>query len=219
MAEVFISYARTDSGFARDLTTALQELERDPWIDWRDLPEGSEWPPEIFTAIEAADNFLFIISPDSLRSPMCGKEVALAVAKKKRIITIRQRPFDPKELFPGLGDIEWFDYAEVGFKETFRRLIDALDTDRDWVGQHTELASRARAWHTRGRHNDYLLRGMELRGAIGWLDQARTIKTQQPTELQRQFIRASEEREQETEKQWQQLERRTAALGERREEF
>lgn len=73
MAEVFISYARTDQGFARDLNTALQKLQRDTWIDWSSIPDSAQWRAEIFAAIEAADNFLFIISPDSLRSWMCGQ--------------------------------------------------------------------------------------------------------------------------------------------------
>jgi hypothetical protein len=71
MAEVFISYARTDQGFVRDLNAALQKLNRDTWIDWRSIPDSAEWRAEIFAAIEAADNFLFIISPDS-SAPGCA---------------------------------------------------------------------------------------------------------------------------------------------------
>jgi hypothetical protein len=48
MAEVFISYARTDHGFARDLNTALQKLQRDTWIDWRSIPDSAQWRAEIF---------------------------------------------------------------------------------------------------------------------------------------------------------------------------
>ena len=70
MAEVFISYAREDQGFARDLNATLQKLQRDTWIDWRSIPDSAQWRAEIFAAIEAADNFLFIISPDSVRSWM-----------------------------------------------------------------------------------------------------------------------------------------------------
>ena len=62
MAEVFISYARTDQGFAHDLNAALQKLQRDTWIDWRSIPDSAQWRAEIFAAIEAADNFLFIIT-------------------------------------------------------------------------------------------------------------------------------------------------------------
>src|SRR5664280_3506477 len=98
MAEVFISYARTDQGFARDLNAALEKLQRDTWIDWRSIPDSAEWRAEIFAAIDAADNFLFIISPDSLRSEICGQEVAHAVANKKRIVTILYHPADPDAL-------------------------------------------------------------------------------------------------------------------------
>ena len=65
MAEVFISYAREDQGFARDIHAALQKVNRDTWIDWRSIPDSAKWRAEIFAAIEAADNFLFVISPDS----------------------------------------------------------------------------------------------------------------------------------------------------------
>ncbi len=88
MAEVFISYAREDQGFARDLHAALQKVNRDTWIDWRSIPDSAKWRAEIFAAIEAADNFLFIISPDSVKSWMCGQEVSHAVANNKRLITI-----------------------------------------------------------------------------------------------------------------------------------
>jgi hypothetical protein len=41
MAEVFISYAREDRGFARDIHAALQKVNRDTWIDWRSIPDSS----------------------------------------------------------------------------------------------------------------------------------------------------------------------------------
>jgi len=91
MAEVFISYASKDKGFALDLNAALQKLKRETWIDWRSTPDSAEWRAEIFAAIEASYNFLFIISPDSLHSWMCEQEVAHAVANRKRMVTILLR--------------------------------------------------------------------------------------------------------------------------------
>ena len=172
MAEVFISYAREDQGFARDLHAALQKVKRDTWIDWRSIPDSAEWRAEIFAAIEAADNFLFIISPDSLRSWMCGQEVAHAVANKKRIVTILYHPVDHDELLPGLKEIQWINYPELGFEPTFQRLITAIDTDLDWVRQHTRFGLRAAQWEANGRDNGFLLHGTELREAIRWLEQA-----------------------------------------------
>src|SRR5271157_6147412 len=139
MAEVFISYAVFCLKFARDLYTALQKVNRDTWIDWRSIPDSAQWRAEIFAAIEAADNFLFIISPDSLRSWMCGQEAAHAVANKKRIVTILYHPVNHDELLPGLKEIQWINYPELGFEETFRRLIAAIDTDLEWVRRHTRF--------------------------------------------------------------------------------
>jgi len=60
MAEVFISYARKDKGFARDLHDALKEANRDSWVDWHSIPYSTQWKAEIFAAIEGADNVLFV---------------------------------------------------------------------------------------------------------------------------------------------------------------
>ena len=193
MAEVFISYARADKGFALDLNAALQKLRRDTWIDWRNIPDSAQWRAEILANIEAADNFLFVISPESLRSKMCGLEVARAVANKKRIVTILHRPVDHDDLLPGLGEIQWIDYPELGFEQTFQRVIAAIDTDLDWVHQHTRFGLRATQWEANSRDNGFLLHRVELKEAIHWLAQAPTSKGRKPTELQEQYIRASDE--------------------------
>ena len=193
MAEVFISYARTDQGFARDIHAALQKVNRDTWIDWRSIPDSAKWRAEIFAAIEAADNFVFVISPDSVKSWMCGQEVSHAFTNNKRLITILYHPVESKKLLPALAQTQWIDYPNLGFEQTFERLIRALDTDLDWVRQHTRLFMRAAEWKANGRDNGFLLHGMELRDAIRWLEQAATIKDRKPTEIHEQYIRASEE--------------------------
>jgi WD40 repeat protein len=196
MAEVFISYARADQGFARDLNNALQKLNRDTWIDWRSIPDSAEWRAEIFAAVEAAENFLFIISPDSLRpESFCGPEVAHAFADKKRIITILYHPVDRNKLYPELGEIQWINYPELGFEETFGRLIAAIDTDREWVREHTLLKDKARGWNSKGRNDSFLLRGLELQEAVAWLAKATVVKAPRLLSLQEEFIRASQEHE------------------------
>ena len=193
MAEVFISYARKDKGFVRDIHAALQKVNRDTWIDWRSIPESAKWRAEIFAAIEAADNFLFIISPDSVKSWMCGQEVSHAVANNKRLITILYRSVEHKELLPALAEIQWIDYPRLGFEQTFERLITAIDTDLDWVRKHTRFLVRATEWESKGRDQGYVLHGTELKEAVRWLEQAAAIKGSKPTELQERYIGAGEE--------------------------
>ncbi|MDP6599762.1 MAG: toll/interleukin-1 receptor domain-containing protein, partial [Candidatus Poribacteria bacterium] len=43
----------------------LTARDREPWADWQDIPPTADWLAEIYRGIEAADSFLFIISPDS----------------------------------------------------------------------------------------------------------------------------------------------------------
>jgi WD40 repeat protein len=192
MAEVFISYARTDLGFARDLYVALEKSKRETWMDWRSIPDSAQWRREIFSAIEAADNFVFLVSPDSLRSGMCKQEVAYAVRKGKRVITILYHQVERRNLFPGLGAIQWINYPELGFKRTFEKLRAALNADLEWERKRTQLGLRATQWETNHGESGYLLYGEELGEALQWLEQAARIKSTQPTRLHEKYIRTSE---------------------------
>lgn len=58
------------------------------WVDWQDIPLTADWWKEICTGIEAADNFIFIISPESVRSKVCFDEIQRAVVHHKRIVPV-----------------------------------------------------------------------------------------------------------------------------------
>lgn len=94
MAEVFISYSRKDKDFVRRLGDGLVAHNREAWVDWKDIPLTSEWQQEILRNIEAADNFIFIISPDSVASGNCRKRSTmrqLTIRKCCRSSTVRCR--------------------------------------------------------------------------------------------------------------------------------
>ena len=93
MADVFVSYAREDIEFVRGLHAALGS-ERKIWVDWAGIPPSADWLREIHAAIEAAPSFIFVISPDSLASRVCGQELDHAALHKKRIIAVVHR--DPE---------------------------------------------------------------------------------------------------------------------------
>ena len=63
---VFISYSRKDIEFVRKLNDSLDSSEIEAWVDWEGIPPSSDWMDEIKRAVEGADAFLFVISPDSL---------------------------------------------------------------------------------------------------------------------------------------------------------
>ncbi|MFC1961229.1 toll/interleukin-1 receptor domain-containing protein [Chloroflexota bacterium] len=88
MADVFISYSRKDSDFVHQLYDALAKLDREIWVDWEDIPLTADWWREICTGIEAAHTFVFVISPDSIASPVCNLEIAHALQNKKRLVPV-----------------------------------------------------------------------------------------------------------------------------------
>ena len=112
MADVFISYSRKDEAFVRRLHEGLAEINRDVWVDWQSIPPTAEWMKEIFTSIEAADNFLFVVSPDACASHMCQEEVAYAEANHKRLIPIVCRPVKHGDLPPALARIQWIPFPD-----------------------------------------------------------------------------------------------------------
>ena len=88
MSHIFISYSRKDIDFAQKIVDALAANDLDTWIDWKSIPKGEDWEQEIYRGIEEADAFLFLVSPDSVASEMCNKEIDHAVANGKRILPI-----------------------------------------------------------------------------------------------------------------------------------
>ncbi|MEM7345388.1 MAG: TIR domain-containing protein, partial [Chloroflexota bacterium] len=188
MNEVFISYSRKDKSFAQKLDAALRASGRDPWVDWEDIPLTSDWWAEIQAGIEAADSFVFIISPDSASSKVCGEEIDHATLHHKRIVPLVYR--DTKDVPEALTHLNWVFCRETDdFDAAFESLLTAMDTDLPWVKAHTRLTQQAVEWNTNGRKESFLLRGDTLVAA----EEMQTQPDRKPrlTGLQQQYIQAS----------------------------
>lgn len=83
--KIFISYAHSNTDKALSLRQALDIHEI--WFDQR-LNIGQEWWAEIEKQIAATDCFLFLLSPDSLASDYCQKELDLALRLQKSIAPV-----------------------------------------------------------------------------------------------------------------------------------
>ena len=94
MTGVFISYSRRDKDFVGKLRDALSARKYDVWVDWKDIPPSTEWLNEIRGGIDGADAFIYLISPDSVSSEVCARELGHAVEQHKRIIPVVRRDPD-----------------------------------------------------------------------------------------------------------------------------
>ena len=86
--QVFISYSRRDTEFVKKLDESLKQEGLEVWVDWEDIPLSANWMEEIEAGIEGADVFVFVISPDSLASEVCRKELNYAMMRNKRFIPV-----------------------------------------------------------------------------------------------------------------------------------
>ena len=183
MADVFISYSRKDKAFVTRLHDALNVRQRDTWVDLEDIPPTSEWREKIRAGIEGARAFIFVLSPDSVVSDECLKEVKSAVAGHKRLIPVVCREVESKTAPVELRNLNWIFIREQDeFEKKLDILLTAVDTDLEWVDAHTALLQKATEWDRKSRENSLLLRGVELREAENWQVKS-TEKEPKPTQL------------------------------------
>ncbi len=81
--EVFISYSRKDKEFVRRLYEALKRRDHEAWVDWEDIRPTEEFMQAIYAAIEGADTFISVLTPDSIASICCGCETAHTEMRQK----------------------------------------------------------------------------------------------------------------------------------------
>src|SRR5437773_8966884 len=192
MADIFISYARENKDFVHRLDESLKRRGRESWVDWEGIRPTEEFMQAIYGAIEAADTFIFVLTPDSVASVVCGREISHAAAHNKRMVPIVAQDVDAAAVPEPLAKLQWI-FCRDGddFEKATDTLISALDTDLKWVHAHTRLLTRAIEWNANGKNNSFVLRGDDLRSAEQWLAEAGAQKERQPTALQTEYIIAS----------------------------
>jgi TPR repeat protein len=218
---VFISYSRDDLYFANQLDAALKAYGFECFIDREGISGGEEWKQRLGNLIRDADTVVFVLSPTSARSEICAWEVGEAARLGKRILPVNCRPLEGAMPPPRLRDLNYiFFYADPkvldsGFGTGLLSLVEALNTDFDWLREHTRYLQRATEWNRGGRPANRLLSGDDIAEARAWA--ARRPKTApEPTALHLDFIRASEEEaEARLSAQRKQLEEMAAAQDER----
>ena len=191
--DVFVSYAREDKEFVeQQLTKALAAHGKDVWIDVEDIRGGaSDWRASVWAGIESATVMVFVLTPDSLASTVCGEEVQRGDELNKRIIPVLRRSVEGLELPPALSRPNWIlARPEDDFDTSVAALIDALELDEAWVEQHARLSQRTGEWLRHNRDGSYLLRGSDLDDAERWLDEQAGHR-EAPTAEQITYITAS----------------------------
>lgn len=88
---IFVSYAHKDSPLVFPI---LEELDRRGYRVWYDdgIVPGSEWPENIAQHLDGCSLTLAFISPNSIASANCRREVTFALSKRKAFLGIVLQP-------------------------------------------------------------------------------------------------------------------------------
>jgi len=219
---VFISYSRRgDLEFADQLDAALNACGFECFIDRQAISGGEDWKRRLGNLICESDTVVFVLSPTSARSDICEWEAEEAHRLGKRILPVIWRPLEGVSPPKRLRERNYiFFYADpeaapgAGFGTGLAKLIAALNTDFDWLREHTRYLQRAIEWDRGGRPANRLLSGDDIAEANAWAKRG-PKSAPEPTPLQLDFIRASEEEaEARSSAQRKQLEAMAAAQAE-----
>src|SRR5258707_7583767 len=192
MSDLFISYSRRDAIFVRRLYDALRVADRTVWVDWEGIPFSAEWKGEIYSAIEAADAFVFVITVHSIDSEISDEDVAHAVKHNKRLVPILLGPVEDQAVPASIRERNWLPFLdERDFGKSFTSLVNTIDADLDWVKSHTRLLTRAIEWNDKKRDSSFDLRGSDLHHAEALISEASTGKDPMLTPLQIEYVVAS----------------------------
>lgn len=195
MSDVFLSYSRKDGEFVRKLHKAFNDIEKEVWVDFEDIPLSADWWKEIQAGIDAAETFIFVLTPDSVRSDICRQEIDYAVQANKRLVPILHRDIvedaDKEKVHDQVSSHNWIFFRDDDdFDGAFQKLVDAVETDLDHNRTHTRLLVRAKEWNDNKQNSSYLLRDADLQLAEAWLTLG-VNKSPSPTNLHAEYINSS----------------------------
>lgn len=196
--DFFISYGRKhSSSLASKLNHSFIKEGKTVWMDKFCIPTGVDFQMSINDGITKSDNFIYIISPHSVQSDYCTKELEVALKYGKRIIPLLHvmEPGLEELMHPEIQKLNWFPFdSERKFQHGFGELLKTTSTDPGYLETNTKWLQKAVEWESHERNRDFLLGETETILAEDWFNDAiEKEKSPPPSELNGEFIESSVE--------------------------
>ncbi|MGB0508008.1 MAG: TIR domain-containing protein [Pikeienuella sp.] len=170
-AKVFLSYSRKDRERAQAIADVLRQRKFGVFKDTDDILPTEEWRTRLEELIQEADTIVFLLSPHSAASEVCAWEVEYANSLNKRIAPIVIDDVEGDAIPPLLARLNFiFCTPRDPFENAVATLISALNTDIDWIREHTRINGLSRRWSDAGRPSRLLPRGQDIADMERWRD-------------------------------------------------
>ncbi len=194
--QVFLSYSRHNRDLANEFNISLETYGFDVVYDQEDIASGEPWEARLSSLINEADTTICLISQKWIDSDVCGQELAIALERGRRVLPVMVEQIDPATLRPELASLQFIFLKGEGrsYARCVAELVEALNTDVEWVREQSRLLNLASDWARAGKSDALRLRGEALASAMDWRarDIPRDVKV---LPLVSEFIGFSEERE------------------------
>jgi CHASE2 domain-containing sensor protein len=198
--DVFLIADPEDLDFSRRLHHTLQVHGKSVWLSqdghWGHPDSPTAGPTDALAdareALESADNVVVVLSPHLAQNTACCAQINDAQTLSKRLIGVSDAPLENQvdRDLPAQTPMVYFHNHGGDFSSNFGDLYRVLESDADYIDQHTRLLLRAMEWEKAGRDDSLLLRRKALEQANTWLELAAN-KTPIPNPQQLAYITAS----------------------------
>jgi len=170
---VFVSYSRKDSDAVDALVPTLQAQGYEVVVDRKDIAAAEVWRRRLEDLILDSDAVVFVISPHSIHSDVCGWEVERTIAYGKKLVPIVWQSIDAHACPPEIADRNWVAWERTPGDatpgpQTIEALRVAIERDIAWERERTVWIGRAIRWDRALRAPGRLLRGEEVVAAEAW---------------------------------------------------
>lgn len=142
--KVFISYAREDLSFAKNIFLLLKENNISPWLDHFNLLPGQDWETKIQSEIEASDYIIICLSRNSVtKRGYIQKEIRKALSVLERIpdgdIYIIPIRLDNCEVPVSLMTKQWLDWNEINASKKLLKVFDFPNISSRFSKKNTSI--------------------------------------------------------------------------------
>ncbi|MDJ0510131.1 MAG: TIR domain-containing protein [Crocosphaera sp.] len=195
MTDVFLAYAEKNENIKEKIRRSLMRESLTVWTNKTDIKTGIAFEEAINQGVEGADNFVYLISPESIKSEYCQQELDHALTNNKRIIPLLIEETDLDLIPSQVRDLQFIDFREHRAEDIYQKSIDKLlkelKQDAHYYETHKTLLVKALKWQKQNKNPSLFLRGYNLQKFEAWLKVAQTRNDYPPLPLQEEFIAAS----------------------------
>ncbi|MGK7877808.1 MAG: TIR domain-containing protein [Xenococcaceae cyanobacterium] len=195
MTQLFIAFSEKDRDIKDKISKNLMREGLTIWINKTDIKTGTEFQEEINKGIEGADNFVYLMSSNSLESKYCQQEIEHAFANNKRIIPLLIEDTETQQIPSQLRGLQFIDFARHEEPEKYRtsvdKLLNELKKDAVYYEDHKILLVKSLKWQRQNCNPSLLLRGYNLQHFEAWLKIAKQRQDHPHLPIQSEFIATS----------------------------